>query len=307
MLKGKKLIPGDTIGIVAPASFAAEERVQKAVEHLADLGYRVQLGKRCTTQWFSYSGPDAARAAELNDFFQDEEINAIMCLRGGYGSLRLLEQIDFAMVAEHPKVFIGFSDITCLHLALNQRSNLITFHGPMLTSNFAEELNIDTFSSLKNAVCNGDGPFTIGNFFQPLQAISGGIAEGQLIGGNLVTLMSVFGTPYAPDLTDKILFIEEVGEATYRIDRALTQLLLTGQLQKVKGIILGNFKNCSPAAPEDMTLEEVFQDRLGSLGVPVLTNLESGHCHPLLTLPLGAMVRIDGDALRIELLEEVVA
>ena len=306
MLRGKRLLPGDTIGIVAPASHAGEDRIQKAVSNLTNLGYRVLLGKSCTQRWYSYAGRDETRAADLNDFFRVDAVDAIMCLRGGYGSLRLLDRLDLAMIAEHPKVFIGYSDITCLHLVFNQKVNLITFHGPMLTSNFADGPDPVTGLSLTNVVCAGNRPPVIQNATTSLKALAGGVAEGQIIGGNLTTLMSMLGTPYAPYFQDKILFMEDVGEATYRIDRALTQLLLMGELQKLKGIILGDFHNCRPAAETDMTLTEVFQDRLGCLGIPVLMGLESGHCRPLLTLPLGALARINGDEARIEFLEPVV-
>lgn len=307
MNRGKRLLPGDTIGVVAPAGYAAADKIERAVHNLEQLGYRVKLGEGCRNRWYGYAGEDAQRAEEINRFFQDAGVDAILCLRGGYGSLRLLEKIDYQGAAAHPKIFIGYSDITALHLALNQHSSLITFHGPMLASNLADGLDTETKSSLKRAVVNGYDPYEIANPPDaPLKTLFEGSAEGILTGGNLITLASLLGTPFAPDPDGKILFIEEIGEAAYRIDRVLTQLLLAGFFNKVKGVILGDFNDCEPSSPEDMPLEEVFRDRLGCLGIPVLHGLKSGHCRPMMTLPLGARTRIDGERGRIEILEPVV-
>ncbi len=299
--------PGDTIGIVAPASFAALDKIQPAEENLTKMGYQVRLGRSCSSRWYSFAGNDRLRAGDLNSFFEDDEIKAIICLRGGYGVSRLLDELDYNLIENHPKIFVGYSDITLLHLVFNQRSNLITFHGPMLTSNFVSEPDSKTKSSFENTVRFGFKPYAITNpDEQPLERLVGGTAEGVVIGGNLTLLMSTFGTIYQPDLDGKILFIEDVKEATYRIDRALTQLILSGELKRIKGIILGSFKECNQSDPEDMTLEEVFWDRLSNLGVPIIANFKSGHCTPIVTLPLGALIRLDADQLKIEILEKVV-
>jgi muramoyltetrapeptide carboxypeptidase len=308
MNRGKRLEKNDTIGIVAPASFAAAEKTAKAVEVLEQMGYRIKLGESCNNRWYSFSGNDQRRAADINQFFQDPAIDAILCLRGGYGSIRILNRIDCDLAKRNPKIFIGFSDITALHLLLNQRAHLITFHGPMLAANMAYDFDTETQTSFEKAVCLGDKPYVINNpGHEPLITLRGGKAEGILTGGNLQTLVSIIGTPYEPDLEGKLLFIEEVHEATYRIDRALSQLILSGKLNQAQGIILGDFKDCNPDSPEDMPLMEVFTDRLGDLGIPVIYNLRSGHCKPKLTLPLGALARIDGDTPQIEILEKVVA
>ncbi len=307
MKRGKRLAQNDTIGIVAPASYADTEKTAKAAAVLEKLGYQIKLGESCNCRWYSFSGDDQRRAADINEFFQDPDIDAILCLRGGYGSIRILDKINWDLAKQNPKIFVGFSDITALHLVLNQRSDLITFHGPMLAANMAYDFDMVTRSSLEKTICMGYEPFAIDNPpDEPLQSLHGGQAEGILTGGNLQTLVSIIGTPYEPDLEGKILFIEEVNEATYRIDRALSQLLLSGKLHQAAGIILGDFKDCNPDAPEDMPLMEVFKDRLGSLRIPVIYNLRCGHCNPKLTLPLGVLARIDADELRIEILENVV-
>lgn len=307
MNRGKRLEPGDTIGVVAPAGFAASDKLETAVANLTNMGYKVRLGKSSTSSWHSFAGDDQLRAGDINSFFKDDTIKAIICLRGGYGALRLLDKLDYNAIAKHPKVFVGFSDITLLHLVFNEKANLITFHGPMLVSNFASEINYETKASFEQAVRLGYQPYQINNPPEyPLQCLAGGKAEGVVIGGNLTTLLSTFGTCYQPDLKDKILFIEDINEATYRIDRALTQLIHSGKLQGLKGILLGNFSKCNQSDPEDMSLEEVFRDRLAGLEVPIIANLRSGHCEPLITLPLGALIGIDADELKIEILEKVV-
>jgi muramoyltetrapeptide carboxypeptidase len=307
MNRGKRLKPGDTIGIIAPAGFASSDKIKPAVTNLINMGYQVRLGKSSTSRWHSFAGDDQLRAVDINSFFEDDTIKAIICLRGGYGVLRLLNKLDYKIIAEHPKVFVGFSDITLLHLVFNEKADLITFHGPMLVSNFTGEVNHETKTSFEQAVRFGYQPYQINNPPEyPFQCLAGGSAEGVVIGGNLITLLSTFGTNYQPDLKDKILFIEEIKEATYRIDRALTQLIHSGKLQGLKGIILGNFRECNQSDPEDMSLEEVFRDRLAGLGIPIIANLRSGHCEPLITLPLGALIKIDADELKIEILEKVV-
>ena len=307
MNRGKRLAPGDSIGVIAPASIAREEKIKTATELLESLGYYVKLGASCKKNWYSFAGEDLVRSSDINAFFKNPNIDGILCLRGGYGSIRLLDQLDYDIIKENPKVFIGFSDITLLHLAFNQRSSLITFHGPMLTSNMAGDYEPQTIQSLLNSVCHGIQPYVVENEAgQDLKSLVSGIAEGQVTGGNLITLVSALGTPYAPDLNGKILFIEEIGEAPYRIDRALTQLLQSGKLRQAVGIILGSFTDCSPSTDEDMPLMEVFKDRLGNLGVPIIYNFRSGHCKPMMTLPLGARVRIDGNNTTIKVLECVV-
>ena len=304
---GQRLVRNDTIGIVAPASFALPEKVAAATSILKDLGYRIKLGSSCESYWYSFSGKDQVRAEDINNFFADPEINALICLRGGYGSLRILDKLDYDLVKQNPKIFMGYSDITLLHQLFNQRSDLITFHGPMLTTKIVDDFSPPTRESFEAAVCEGITPYTLHNPpGESIKSLYGGLAEGRIAGGNLLTIISTLGTPYEPDLAEKILFIEDTGEATYRIDRALSQLLLSGKLHQITGIIIGDFKDCLPAAPEDMELMDVFNDRLRNLGVPIIYNFKSGHCNPMMTLPLGALARIDGNDPRIEILEPVV-
>ncbi|HEX2955086.1 MAG TPA: LD-carboxypeptidase [Bacillota bacterium] len=305
MNKGKRLQKGDTIGIVAPAGYSAADKINAALLNLHTLGYNVKVGEGARRRWHGYAGTDTERAREINDFFRDDEVAAILCLRGGYGSIRLLQNVDYRTVRCNPKIFMGYSDITALHLAINQLSELITFHGPMLASNFVE-MDHETLASFERTLTGGDLPEIRNPEDSPLMTLIPGSAEGILIGGNLTTFVSLIGTPYAPDFNNKILFIEEIGEAAYRIDRMLSQLKLAGLFKNVQGIILGDFNDCGPSSPHDMTLPEVFQDRLGDLGIPIIYNFKSGHCSPMMTLPFGAKAKINGDNATIQILERVV-
>ncbi|MCS5422094.1 MULTISPECIES: S66 peptidase family protein [Psychrilyobacter] len=303
MLKGKKLKEGDTIGVVAPANSGSKEKVLRSKERLESLGYKVKLGKHIFDTWHSFAGTDKRRVSDINNFFKDPEVDAIMCLRGGYGSIRIVEDLDIEMIRKNPKVFIGYSDITTLHSALNQKAGLVTFHGPMAASNF---FDIDKFTtdSFRKSV-EGIQPGEIINPIE-LKSLAGGKAVGVVAGGNLTTLMADMGTTNELDFKGKILFVEEIREPTYKIDRALTQLLNSGKLYQLNGIILGDFNNCIPASEYDMNLMDLLEDRLENLGIPIIYNFQSGHCKPMVTLPLGIEIEIDCDELTIRSLEGAV-
>jgi len=300
MLKGKKLEKGDTIGLIGLANSVSKDKILKTKEKIENLGYKVKLGKHIFESWYSFAGKDENRLFDLNNFFEDAEIDAILCIRGGYGSIRIVEGLNFEMIKRNPKIFVGYSDITTIHSALNERCDLITFHGPMGASNF---LDIDEFTlkSFLESVTT-TSPMEIINPI-PLKTLTPGKAKGKVIGGNLITFMGDLGTPNELNFKDKILFIEEISEPTYKIDRALTQLLNSGKLKELKGIILGDFNNCIQSAECDMPLMETLKDRLEGLEIPIIYNFKSGHCKPMVTLPLGIEVEIDCDNLTIKTLE----
>lgn len=303
MLKGKKLKKGHTIGIVAPANSGSKGEILRAKIELENLGYRVKLGKHIFDTWHSFAGIDKDRVSDINNFFRDSEIDAIMCLRGGYGSIRILKDLDIEMIKKNPKIFIGYSDITTLHSALNQKAGLITFHGPMATSNFfdIDKFTLDSFiESVRNTK-----PKEIINP-EELRSFTKGKTSGVVIGGNLTTLMGDMGTFNELDFKDKILFIEEIKEPTYKIDRALSQLLNSGKLNQLNGIILGDFNNCNPGSKSDISLMDLLEDRLKKLNIPIIYNFKSGHCKPMVTLPLGIELEIDCDNLTIKSLEGAV-
>lgn len=304
---GKKLKKGDTIGIIAPASCTTYEKVLEAKKNIEDMGYQVILGECTKKQWYSYAGTDEERAEEINSFFDDKSIDAIICMRGGYGSNRLIELLDFEVIKRNPKIFVGYSDITTLHIALNEKANLITFHGPMAVSNFTGNYNRDTYENFIEMLSNSKYEQSIKNITKELKVLNEGRAKGKLVGGNLATLIATLGTEYDLDYNERILFLEEIGEKTYKIDRFLNQLKKHGVFEKIEGLVLGDFKNCIQDSEKDMTLLEVFQNYFKELKKPVIYNFESGHSEPMLTLPLGAICEIDTYNKELKVLERVVS
>lgn len=304
-MKGRRLEKGATIGIVAPASCSSKEKVLEAKKNIEEMGFNVVLGQSTLKKWHSFSDTDENRAKDINEFFKNPSIDAIMCMRGGYGSNRLVEYLDLEVIRNNPKIFIGYSDITTLHMIFNEKLGLITFHGPMAVSNFLDGYSSETYKSfIKNVTATSS--YELNNFGKKLEVINSGKAKGKLVGGNLTTLVSTLGTKYDIDYKDKILFLEEIGEKTYRIDRLLNHLKKYGVFSKINGLILGDFKKCDKSSSEDMTLEEVFNDYLKNLTIPVIKNIQSGHCDPMVTLPLGVMCEIDGEISKIKILEGVV-
>ena len=304
---GKKLKKGDTIGIIAPASCTTYEKVLEAKKNIEDMGYQVILGECTKKQWYSYAGTDEERAEEINSFFADKNIDAIICMRGGYGSNRLIELLDFEIIKRNSKIFVGYSDITTLHIALNEKANLITFHGPMAVSNFTGNYNRDTYENFIEILSNSKDEQSIKNITKELEVLNEGRAKGKLVGGNLATLIATLGTEYDLDYNRKILFLEDIGEKTYKIDRFLNQLKKHGVFEKIEGLVLGDFKNCTQDSEKDMTLLEVFQNYFKELKKPVIYNFESGHSEPMLTLPLGAICEIDTYNKELKVLERVVS
>jgi len=305
MLKPKRLKLGDTIGVVAPGSPTTEEKVEKVYNKLTKMGFKVVMGKSCYSKYGYLAGRDEIRAEDLNNMFGDKEINGIICLRGGYGTIRILDLLDYSLIRKNPKVFVGYSDITALHIAINKLSNLVTFHGPMAASDLIGDISDFSLNSLYNSIFNEQFNPSIENPLEDLKAINGGVAEGEIIGGNLSLIVSTIGTPYEIDTKGKILFIEEIGEEPYRIDRMLTQLRLSNKLQEVEGIILGNFNNCSPEDPDmSLTLEEVIDNIIKPLNKPTLLNLQAGHCEPTITIPFGVKARLDADKKQLTILEK---
>ena len=294
--KPRRLSRGDTLGIIAPASSGSPETASSGKRWLESQGFAVEFGKHAADRQGYLAGADEARAADLHDMFSSPHIQGIICLRGGYGTMRLLDLLDYNLIAAHPKVFVGYSDITALHTAIGQRTGLVTFHGPMLESDLAQEIPAYTSQYFLQAL-TGLAPLgLIGNPPQTYSAsfIVPGMAEGRLTGGNLSLIAATMGTPYEIDSTDKILCLEDVGEAPYRIDRLLTQLLLGGKLQSAAGIVVDVFAGCDDEGGNNsVTVEEVLHDRLGNLDKPVLMNLHFGHTADKVTLPFGIKARLE--------------
>ena len=297
----KRLKPGDTIGLIAPSGPARHpDDIERGVAAVTALGFKVVAGPSCYAKWGYMAGPEALRVADIQAVFEDPAIDGIFCMKGGDGAPRLLDRLDYDGIARHPKVFLGYSDITALHLALNQRCGFMTFHGPMPVSDFIRP-GFGEYErvSLLNAIGGAD---PMGDIGQPedasaVETLSPGVATGRLTGGNLALICALMGTPFEIDTRGKILLIEDVDEANYRIDRMLTQLRLAGKLDQAAGIAIGQFTDCEPRdASKRMPLAEVLASILLPLSKPILSNLSFGHGPHKATLPLGAEAILDADA-----------
>ncbi|OFI01523.1 putative murein peptide carboxypeptidase [Clostridium acetireducens DSM 10703] len=297
----KKLRFGDTIGIVSPASCEEPIIIKKSINYIESLGFYVKEGVHIYDKYGYLAGKDKDRANDIMNMFQDDSITMILCTRGGYGSMRILPYINFEIIKNNPKIFAGFSDITVLLNSIYSKCNLITFHSPMLTSNLKDSYTLNNFL---NTIMKRNNPYTLNG---KMDFINTGIAEGILVGGNLSLICSTLGTNYSIDTKNKILFIEEVGEEPYKIDRMLTQLLLSGKLQKCNGFILGQFNKCSLSNySRSLTLQQVIKDRLLFLNKPTVINFMSGHSYPNLTLPIGSKIKINCNTNKIKVLNSVV-
>jgi len=298
------LRPGARVALIAPAGPVSEERLQKALANLSEQGYQVREGAALRQRYGYLAGEDTERLKDLHWAFADPEVDAIWCVRGGYGATRLLPQVDFRLIARHPKPFIGYSDITALHLAIGQRTGMVTFHAPGASADFPPF----ALDHLRAVLVEPRVPHVL-----PPSAETGspapatlrpGKATGPLVGGNLTLLAALVGTPFQPSFRNKIAFIEDVGEEPYRIDRLLTQLLQTTDLSKAAGIALGTFIDCHPKTPEfSLSLLETLRLCLSGLNMPIAYGLPFGHMPAQATLPYGIRAELDADALTLTLLE----
>lgn len=305
MIKPKPLQQGDSVAIIAPASPCDKKLIDKCIASLNELGLKVVIGESCISEHGFLSGTDDIRANDINCMFADKNIKGIFALRGGYGCARLLDLLDFKLIKKNPKIFIGYSDITALHIAINQKSKLITYHGPMISTELIKGLDEYSADYYKKFIFGNE---KVEELFNPegntLEVINNGIASGQLTGGNLSLICSSLGTKYEINTKNKILFLEEVEEVPYKVDRMLTHLKQSGKLKDVNGIILGAFTNCiAPNNKKSLSLQEVFNEIILPLKKPTISNLVCGHCLPTLTLPLGAKVLLDATNKKIKILE----
>jgi len=316
----KALRKGDTVALIRPGSPSFEYKMNDiAAEIVASLGFAPKLMPNAGKKFGYLAGSDAERAADLNAAFADPKVDAVWCLRGGYGTSRILPNLDYETIRKNPKPFIGYSDITATLNAIHRLTGLVTFHGPVADS----MMNEYSLAAFRKVVMEGAAgrvaeppPFTpregTVDRENRVWKLAGGKAKGRLVGGNIAVFSTLVGTPFEPELKGRILFLEEVGEDPYRIDRWLTQLLLTGKLAGLAGVVLGKFSDCDPAPNRDSTLlgswtwQEVCADRFGSLGIPVVAGLCFGHVRDKATLPLGVMTELDGDAGTLTLLEPAV-
>lgn len=299
--KPKALSKGAQVRIVSPASPTSKESIERGVKLLESEGYRVTLGHSVFARDGYLAGSDAQRAQDLRDAFEDEDVAAVVCSRGGYGCARLLPHLDLDQMAASGKMFVGFSDVTTLHLALNRRG-LVTFHAPMLLS-FSVDREAWVVKSF-SALLKGEDSLLLES--PPGETLKPGQAEGTLTGGCLCLLTDSLATPDSLDCTNKIVLVEDVDEHPHRVDAMLTHLLNTGLLQEASGIVVGEMTATDDKPDPKIDAwpwRRIVEDRLSSLSVPTIVNFPIGHMKAMLSLPMGIKVRIDADAGRLTLME----
>lgn len=314
VIRPGRLRPGEVVGLVDPASATWEPvDIEIVEESLAALGYRTRRGAHVLNRRGYFAGTDEERAADLDAMFRDPQVKAIHCVRGGWGSARLLPLLDWEAIARHPKIVLGYSDVTALVLALHAKTGLVTFHGP----NGTEQWNPFNVGYLRRVLTDAEAV----TFENPkeideeqltvvkhrVQTIAPGAARGRLLGGNLTVLTSIIGSGLLPDWEDSILFLEDVDEAPYRIDRMLTQLRLAGILQRARAVVWGSCSRCEPGEGfGSLTITDVLNDHLKPLGVPAWQGAMIGHIDRQFTLPVGIEVEVNASAGTIRMLEPAV-
>jgi muramoyltetrapeptide carboxypeptidase len=303
LIKPSRLKAGDTVGLINPASYIQRQDLEQIQKNLTALGLKVKVGKHVLDQYGYLAGTDINRAADVNAMFADDSIQAIFTARGGWGCNRILPLLNYDQMRSHPKILMGFSDITSLLLAVYTQSGVVSFHGPVGTSTW----NPFTVDYLQRILFQGEAIALQNPVTVPVQTITSGKARGQLVGGNLSVLTAMLGSAYLPSWKQTILFIEEIDEEVYRIDRLLTQLKLAGILNQISGFIFGQCTHCEPKGTDNsLTLAQVLKDHIQPLGIPAWYGSMIGHIQDKFTLPIGISVAIDATAGTIQLLESAV-
>ena len=306
MLKPKPLRRGDTIGLVgiSGAMHEPETKFEKMMAAIDALGYKTIVADSCREEYGYLSGTDASRAKGLNAAFRDDRVDAVVCMRGGYGVARMLDLVDFDVIRANPKIVLGYSDITALHTAIHEKVGMVTIHGPMPCSQWME---FDDFTreSMLRALTSTE---PLGLLENPEgvtpQCVVPGKCTGQLVGGNLTLIASACGTPYALNAKDKVLLLEDVGEYIYRLDSMLTQLRQAGMFEQCAGVVLGGFTNCTEEYERyALHLEDIIRDIIVPAGKPVLANMSIGHMDTKITVPLGEQCATDAEAGTLEITE----
>lgn len=314
-LKAPRLYCGAGVGIISPAGATfRQEELEIVLDAMQALGLVPHLAPHLLDRYGYLAGKDTDRAADINQFFADRQIAALIPIRGGWGCARILPYLDYATIAQNPKILVGFSDVTALILAIHARTGLVTFHGPngltgwrsRQTQSFRQVLFAAEALTYRNQRASEDRDRLM-PVKNRIRTINPGRARGKLIGGNLSVLSALLGSPYFPDPAGAILFVEDIGESIYRIDRLITHLKLSGVLEQLAGFIFGQCTRCTPGEGYgSLTLEQVLQDHIQPLSIPAWSGAEIGHIEAILTLPLGVKVEIDAALGQIRMLEPAV-
>lgn len=294
MKKLQALKKTPTVGIIAPASPESKEFIKEKIELFEKLGFKIKEGSHLYNSYGYLAGNDKDRAEDLNSMFADKEIDAIICFRGGYGSIRMAPYLNLKIIRNNPKPFCGYSDITLLLNYINKTCNFITFHSPMINSNLNDSITKDYFLNiLKNS--NNEIQYNLKKLCTNYFILNKRDFEGNLVGGNLSIICSTIGTPYEIKFKNNILLLEDIGESPYSIDRMLSQLISSGKLKKTAGIILGHFTNCVNK-PTDFPIDELLKEKFSSLNIPVIYNFPIGHDYPNITMPIGGRFKFSSNS-----------
>lgn len=302
LIKPKRLEKGNKVAFTAPAGLLHDHRdFRRMREVMESMGLEVVFGEFVRERHGYFAGTDYQRALDLMRFFDDDTVDAIVAVRGGWGCARILPHLDYNVIKANPKIYCGFSDNTTLHLAFNKHCGLVTYHGP----NGASEWTDITKSSFIKTLMDGEDVMYTSP--QGFTVINPGVAKGRLIGGNLTILTTAIGTDYQPDLTDSILFVEDIAEPPYKIDRMLTHLKRSNMLDKLSGFIFGQCTNCAEPRGANFTIEEVLNDHIKPLGIPAMIGKDIGHDPDNLTIPVGLQAELNSKTGTLKALETTVA
>ena len=315
LIKPPRLHFGDTVGLIAPGGHTNDESIQKAVARIEQLGFKVRLGANLRAVHGKYGGTVQQRIDDLHAMFADKEVKAIWAIRGGSGCISLLSSLDYKLVRANPKVLLGYSDITALHLAIVRHAGLVTFHGPVAQSSRSEYSNFQLMEVLMNPHATQTIPMSEENARKALEephyairTLHHGAATGPLMGGNLSLVAALAGTPYAADFSKAILFLEDVNEEPYRIDRWMTQLDLAGGFRNAAALMLGICDNCEPAEGDvSLSFDQTVDQHLAPLAIPAVTGYSFGHIRNQFTIPYGIRARLDTEQQTLTLLEPAVS
>lgn len=286
---------GDTVGLICTSTPISLEKVAQCKNALEGMGFPVKLSHSLTCNHKGYTaGSGELRGHDINTMFSDPEVKAIFCVRGGYGGSHTINHINFDRLNHNPKIFVGYSDVTCIHCAIRKHCNFVTYHGPMVAPDMVPSFDAISMASLFHAL-NASTPYIFQNpINSPIKALKGGYGSGILTGGNLSLISATLGTSYEIDTKGTILFLEEVNEPVSRIDRFIYHLKHAGAFEDCVGVLLGQFTNCINDFCPSETYLTLFQEVFQGYHFPVLYNIQSGHCKPNLTLPLGMYCTVDG-------------
>ncbi len=311
LIKPARLREGDLVGLITPSGHVSDAKIEKSIRNLESLGLRVRTGKYIREGRGNYAGTVAQRLEDLHAMFADPDIKGIWAANGGSGSIALLPQIDYTLIAQHPKVFVGYSDTTALHLAIHSQTGLVTFHGPLGVSTFSDY----SVRQLRAVLMEPQSAWTISMAEENrakaqtapqflMRTLRAGQAEGRLIGGNLSLVAALSGTRYGADFKHKLLFLEDISEPPYKVDRMLAQLHMAGDFNSAAAVMLGIFEKCEATDNEpSLSLAETIDDQAAALRVPAVYGYSFGHVAHQCTLPMGVMARLDTDAQTVTLLE----